>query len=124
MPTPLKVPYGPFWPLGLITVAAVGTPAQLAQNIGTYYTQAGGSEYAAAFNQFYIRASLTNTGNIYLVAPGQPASNTGAILIILAPGEFVFLGSASWNLNVMGLGAFELDADTNGNSAQVTGFVQ
>lgn len=123
MPTPLLVPYGPFWPLGLITVTAAGTPVSLSQNIGPYYTATGKSEYAASFNQIWVFASTTNTGNIYLVSPGQPASNTGAIIWQLAPGGSVIIGADSLARNMYDLNSFMIDTATNGNTAQVTGVV-
>lgn len=123
MPTPLLVPYGPFQPLGLITVAAAGTPVPLSQNIGTYYTATGKSEFAMSFNQVWVYASTTNTGNIYLVAPGQPASNTDAIIWQLAPGAFIFIGADSPVRNHFDLNSFMIDAATSGNTAQVTGYV-
>lgn len=123
MPTPLLVPYGPFWPLGLITVTTAGTPVSLSQNVGAYYTATGKSEYAASFNQIWVFASSTNTGNIYLVAPGQPASNTGAIIWQLAPGGFIFIGADATSRNRYDLNSFMIDTATNGNTAQVTGVV-
>lgn len=123
MPTPLLVPYGPFWPLGLITVTTAGTPVHLDVNIGNYYSATGKSEYGASFNQIWVYASTTNTGNIYLVSPGQNASNTGAIIWTLAPGGFIFIGADSPARNMYGLNSFDIDATTSGNSAQVTGVV-
>lgn len=123
MPTPILTPYGPFQPLGLITVATPGTPVKLSTNIGDYYTATGKSEYAMYFNQIWIKAASTNTGNIYLVLPGQPASNTDAIIWALGPGEFIFVGADSPSRNMYGLNSFMLDADTAANAAQVTGVV-
>jgi hypothetical protein len=122
MPTPILAPYG-LQPLGLITVAAAGTPVPLWTNIGTYYTTTGASEYAMFFNQIWVRASAGNTGAIYLVAPGQPASNTDAIIWYLEPGEFIFIGADSPARNMYGLDSFAIDAATSGNTAQVTGIV-
>lgn len=123
MPSPIITPYGPFQPLGLITVTTAGTPVSLSQNIGAYYSATGKSEYAMCFNQIWVLASSTNTGNIYLTSPGQPASNTSAIIWQLAPGAFVFIGADSPSRNMYDLNSFSIDATTNGNSAQVTGIV-
>lgn len=123
MPTPILVPYGPFQPLGLITVTTAGTPVPLTQNIGTYYAAEGKSEYALQFNQIWIFAPATNTGALYLVLPGQPATNTDAIIWQLAPGTSIQIGSDSPARNVYGLNSFWLDAATSGNTAQVTGVV-
>lgn len=123
MPTPIFVPYGPFQPLGLITVVNEGTPVSLASNIGPYFTATGKSEYAQSFNQVWIRASSTNTGAIYLVAPGQTAANTDAIIWYLLPGEFILIGSDALSRNTYDLGCMLIDAATSGNSCQVTGIV-
>lgn len=124
MPTPFFVPYGPFQPLGLITVTTAGTPVGIDTNLASnYYSATGKSEYAITLNQVWVKATSTNTGNIYLVLPGQPASNTGAIIWALGPGEFIFIGSDALSRNTYGFNSFMLDATTNGNSAIVTGVV-
>lgn len=122
MPTPIFNPYG-IQPLGLITVATVGTPVSLSSLIGPYYTAQGKSEYAMSFCQIWVRASTANTGVIYLTAPGQAASNTGAILWFLNPGEYIFIGADAPSRNQFSLESFSLDTATNGNSAIVTGLV-
>jgi hypothetical protein len=123
MPTPILVPYGPFQPLGLITVAAAGTPVPLTQNIGTYYAAEGKSEYAMQFDKIMVFAPTTNTGLIFMVLPGQPATNTDAIIWQLAPGTSFIFDSDSPARNMFGLNSFWIDAATSGNTAQVTGVV-
>lgn len=124
MPTPFFVPYGPFQPLGLITVTTAGTPVALDSNLASnYYSAKGKSEYAISFNQIWLKATSTNTGNIYLVLPGQVASNTSAIIWALGPGEFIFIGADALSRNNYGLNAFMLDATTSGNTVLVTGVV-
>jgi hypothetical protein len=127
MATKILNPFSGFQPLGTITVATAGVPVLLSQNIGTYYSAASGgpkgSEYAMQFGQLWLRASAANTGNIYLVHPGQPATNTDAIIWYLEPGEFLFIGSDSPSRNSYSLESFELDADTGGNTVLVTGVI-
>lgn len=123
MPTPILNPYSGFQPLGLIVVSAVGTPVPLSQNIGSYYSATGKSEYALQFGQFMLRATATNTGAIYLVSPGQPASNTDAIIWFLLPGESLIINEDSDSRNSYSLDSFQIDAATNGNSVLVTGVI-
>ncbi len=123
MPTPLLFPWGPFQPLGLITVAVAGVPVPLTQNIGTYYSSTGKSEYSMNFNQIWIYASSGNTGNIYLVVPGGSANNSDSIIWQLAPGGFIFIGGDAPSRNTFDLNSFWIDSATGGNSAQITGYV-
>jgi hypothetical protein len=123
MPTPILVPYGPFQPLGLITVTTPGTPIPIYQNIGSYYTATGASAYAMSFNQVWIRATAANTGAIYLVAPGGSLNNTGSIIWYLNPGEYIFIGADALSRNTYALGDFLIDGATTGNSCTVTGIV-
>ena len=123
MPTPLLVPYGPFWPLGLITVASAGTPVALSVNIGQYYTATGKSEYAACFSQIWVFASSGNTGNIYLVSPGGSKNNSGSIIWPLAPGQYIYVGGDFLARNTFDLNSFMIDADNGGATCQVTGYV-
>jgi hypothetical protein len=123
MPTPIFIPFSGFQPLGLITVAAAGTPVSLSVNVGAYYTASGRSEYAMQFGQIWLRATSTNTGAIYLVTPGQPATNTDAIIWALLPGEYIFIGGDSDSRNSYSLESFMIDAATSGNSVQVTGVI-
>ena len=122
MPTPLLFPYGPFQPLGLITVATPGTPVPLSQNIGVYYSSVGKSEYALQFNQVLIQATLANTGNIVLVVPGGSINNTDSIIFTLGPGSYLFLGGDAPARNTFDLNSFWIDSNVGGSSAQVTGY--
>jgi hypothetical protein len=123
MPTPVPMPYGPFQPLGTITVATAGTPVALNVNLGQYYTQTGKSEYAMSWSQLWIRAASTNTGALYLVTPGQTATNTDSIIWYLLPGEYIFIGSDALSRNTYSFNDLMIDAATNGNSCIVTGVV-
>lgn len=120
------MPYGPYWPLGQITVATPGTPVPMTQNLnakGLSYTQTGGSEYAAAFNQIWVQAGTANTNNIYIVVQGGNKNDTNSIVFALAPGQYIFIGTSAQDRNTFGLGDFLIDADTANNFAQVTGIV-
>lgn len=120
------MPYGPYWPLGRITVATPGTPVPLTQNLnaaGLAYVPTGTSQYAAAFNQILVRAAVANTANIYIVVPGGSKNDTNSIIAFLQPGEFIYIGNSARNLNTFGLTDFLIDADTAANYAQVTGVV-
>lgn len=121
--TSLPVPYGPFQPLGLITITTVGTPVAINVNLGAYYTSTGKSEYAMSFNQLWLRATSSNTGAIYLMAPGQTSTNTGMIIWYLLPGEYIFIGGDALSRNTYDLGCMQIDAATDGNSVTVTGIV-
>lgn len=120
------LPYGPFWPLGRLTVATPGVPVPMTQNlnaIGLTYTQGGTAQYAASFNQLWLRAAVGNTGNTYLVVQGGSKSDTNSIVIFLAPGEFIYIGDSANNRNTFGFNDFLVDADTAGNYLQATGVV-
>ena len=121
MPTPLLFPYGPFQPLGLITVSTVGTPVSLATNIGQYYTATGKSEYAVSFNQLIFQATSGNTGAIILVVAGGSASNADSIIYQIAPGATWVLGADAQSKNRYDLNCVWVDTATNGNSVQVCG---
>jgi hypothetical protein len=115
---------GPFYPFGAITVATPGTPVPLSQNFTTQqqaYLPTGNSEYALNFNQLYVYAPTSNTGNIYLVAQGGSKTITNSILFILPPGQFFFFGTAAPNRNVFGVLDIWVDADTASNTCQATG---
>jgi hypothetical protein len=118
--------YGPFWPFGLITVSTPGTPVPLTQNFTSQqsaFTPTGKSEYAVTFNQFWVEASSTNTGNIYLVAPGGNKTITNSVLFVLTPGQYIFINVPAVNRNVLGINDMIIDADTAGNSCWITGMV-
>jgi len=85
-----------------------------------YYSATGKSEFTFQWQQVWLAASTSNNGNIYLVTPGQPATNTSAIIWKLGPGATLFLGAGYQTRNGFDLNSFWLDADTSGNTVQVT----
>jgi len=120
MPTPLLFPYGPFQPLGLITVATAGTPVPLTQNIGVYYSDVGKSEYAISFQTIIFQAPSTNTGAIYIVVAGGSANNSDSIIYTLASGATWSFSADAQSKNRFGLQSFWIDAATSGNAVQVS----
>lgn len=123
MPTPVICQYGPFQPLGLITVATAGTTVALTVNIGLAFTGAGSSEYGMSFHALYFTTPSTNTGNIYLVLPGQTAANTDAIILAIPPSTTFTMTAAAQVRNFLSLECMVIDTDTGGNKVQVTGMI-
>jgi len=122
----ITAPFGPFWPLGRIVVAAPGTPVALTQNLspkGQTYTPSGSSEYGASFHQYLLQAGTDNTGNVYLIYPGGSKNDTNTIILALIPGQFYALTTTDRNGNTFSLVDFLIDADTAAGYVQVTGVV-
>lgn len=136
---------GPDWPLGLITVAASGTPVSImslvdSANAGAPETATPSvppgvnealPEYTAVAQQIIFQAVksvapyVANTGTIYIVRKGVGAgsgnkTDSGSIVAMLQPGQTFFLSSAPLNRNVFNPYRYFIDADTSGDGCLVT----
>jgi hypothetical protein len=133
---------GPTWPLGLIVVAAAGTPVGIMSlvdpssvNAPETATTASSDEYTSCFQQLMFQGFKANTdglqtnaGNVYIMRKGvQGLGNRddyGAMVAVLLPGQTIFISSAPRVRDTFSGYQFYIDADNNGDSALVTGFVQ
>lgn len=131
----------PTWPLGFIQVTANGTPVGLMSLVDANNTMSPnyvpapgnpGSEYTPRFRSIWFQgqgnnaAVAPNTGNVYIIQPGNGSNNKadlGAIVGIIPAGGGTFslplsLGSAGMQISPY---AYKLDADVNGEGAIVVG---
>jgi len=135
---------GPIWPLGQIVVTSPGTPVNIMSLVDSTNRDAPetanpsaagvpGAEYTNRAQQILFQAfkgspAVNNTGNIYIIKKGgtgtQNRSDTGAIVVILAPGQTFSLGSAALNRNVFNAYEYFIDADNANDCAQVTLIIQ
>lgn len=137
---------GPDWPLGLITVAASGTPVGIMSVVDAASVNAPGAS-AAASAEYAVRAFeititavksvgpvVLNTGAIYILrapAGGGTGNKTdsGTVVAILQPGvatalQSFVLRAAPFNRNIYNPYRYFIDADTTGDGAIVTLSVQ
>jgi hypothetical protein len=135
---------GPIWPLGQIVVTSPGTPVNIMslvdstnrdapETVNPSATGVPGAEYTNRAQQILFQAfkgspAVNNTGNIYIIKKGGTGtlnrSDTGAIVVILAPGQTFSLGSAALNRSVFNLYEYFIDADNANDCAQVTAIIQ
>lgn len=136
---------GPDWPLGFISVATPGTPVEMMSlvdptsvNDPSSATSATSDEYTPRAQQIIVQAfkpgaahgMQPNTGNIYIVRDdgvGGGSGNrddSGAIVVVLAPGQTWTLSSAPLNRNVFSPYRYSVDADNAGDGALVTLLMQ
>ena len=138
MPTVLKDIAGPDFPLGLIVVAAAGTPIQLTSLIDS----SGANDPAASnrtgsvyeygeprFNQIMFQGFKAaanglqaNTGNIYIVRKDGDRDDYGTIVAVVKTGETVWLSAAPSVKNAFSPYRYWIDADNNGDSCLATGY--
>jgi len=134
---------GPDWPLGLIVVAAAGTPVGIMSLVdpasvndpSTATPPATGTslsnEYTERANQIMIQGYragahglVNNTGNIYVMRKGvQGAGNRddyGSMVVAIAPGQTFSLGPSALVKDVFSPYRYFIDADNAGDSALVT----
>lgn len=134
--------FGPDWPLGLITVAASGSPISIMSLVDASSANApqtatptatggvGGNEYSVLCQQIIFEAiksvgpAVDNTGAIYIVRAGVAGlgnkTDSGSIIKILQPGETFFLSSAPLHAEQFSPYRYSIDADTNGDGCLVT----
>jgi hypothetical protein len=125
---------GPDWPLGLIAVAAPGTPVGIMSLVDpgsladpSTPTAAGVPEYSARCQQIMfqgVKAAAhglqVNTGNVYIVRKGGSRDDSGTIVAMLQPGQTIWMASAPAVLDVFSPYRYYVDADNAGDSALVT----
>jgi len=135
---------GPDWPLGLIAVAAAGTPVGImslvdpnSYNSPNTASSVNTAEYTVrAYGILFVACKAgashglqANTGNIYICRKGvQGAGNRddyGSIVTFLPPGSSTvpssfFLLAAPLNRDVFSPYRYYIDADNNGDSCLVT----
>lgn len=144
-------PHGPDWPLGLITVLVPGTPVRLMSLVDpslvnapwtiqpplTTVSPAKTLGYSPAFQQIMFQGFkknlgadgvVDNTGNIYVCRAGVGAGlgnrdDYGALVLVVKPGQTVFLASAPANMNVYSPYRYFIDADNPNDGCIVTGYV-
>jgi len=139
-----KLPYGPIWPLGNITVATPGTPVGImslvdpsAYNQPETPSSTNSYEYTVAAQQILFIAqkpgashgTQVNAGNVYLVMyaarTGSGAGNRddmGTLIWTFAntAGSNLFLASAPLDRNKYNPYALYLDADNAGDGCSVS----
>ena len=141
----MKDKHGPVWPLGNIIVAAAGTPVNIMSLVDSTLRDAPetgtqtavGYEFTNRAQQIIFQAfkagagppSLAvNTGNIYIIKKGGSgslnATDKGAIIAVLTPGQTFTLASAPLNRNVFSPYEYYIDADTTNDACQVTLIIQ
>ena len=138
----LKIPWGSFWPLGNIVVAASGTPVGIMSLVDPASVNDPNTPTAPTAAEFTVRAQqivfqgfkqtggaapmIPNTGNVYILKRGAAGGGSGdkndaGILIgILLPGGSYEFASAPVNRNVFSPYDIILDADNDGDAAIVT----
>lgn len=133
---------GPDWPLGLITVAASGTPINIMSVVDSGNVNAPGTSGATS-DEYTVRAYgiiftavksvapiVLNTGAIYITRKGVGSgtgnkADSGAIVAVLQPGvatalqTFTLLASPL-NREIFSPYRYSIDADTNADGCLVT----
>jgi hypothetical protein len=136
---------GPIWPLGLIVVAAPGTPVNIMSlvdpgladdpnNLSPGSLRSPLPEYAVRAQQIIFQGvkaaggTGNNTGNIYIMRRGGTGSNNrtdyGTMVLALGAGLTFFLASAPMNRNVFSPYDYAIDADNAGDSCLVSLIIQ
>jgi hypothetical protein len=139
---PLKIPQGPFWPLGDIIVVTPGAPVNIMSlvdpslvNDPNAATSATAAEYTVRAQQIVFQGfkqtagaapMIPNVGNVYILKRGGTASkdNAGSLIGILLPGGEYEFASAPLNKNVFTPYDIVIDADNAGDAAIVTLVIQ
>jgi len=140
--------HGPIWVLGQIFVTSPGTPVDIMSLVDSTLRDAPenavggatvsgggavGAEYTNRAQQIIFQAfknnpAVNNTGNIYIIKKGGTGtlnrSDTGAIVVVIAPGNTFVLSSAPLDRNVFSPYEFFIDADNANDACQVTLIIQ
>lgn len=140
---------GTDWPLGNIIVAAAGTPINIMSLVDATLSAAPEqpvqSGLAPIFEpEFQVRfftilfqalkagagppSLANNTGIVYIIRKAAAggtgnATDKGVIIKALVPGENFSLPSLANSFNIYNPYRYFIDADTNADACQVTGFV-
>jgi hypothetical protein len=144
----IQNPQGTFWPLGFIPVANNGTPVNIMSVVDSQMVNAPGNpvgpgyanaaEFSPTCHRIWIQAvkpgngnvAWQNTsGNVYVLMPLGPGnqnsggpgnkSDSGVLIALLTPGGFVNLPSMEWDGPTISPYGFVIDADVNGDGANV-----
>lgn len=100
------------WPLGVITVAAAGTP--VAANVHIVKDP--------AFNQLWF-LNTHATATIYLQLNSLAYESTGSqTLWQLAPGAFLFFNANSLGVPAINASWISIDSSASGGTCLITGF--
>lgn len=124
--------YGPFSPLGELTVTAAGTGVNLSTNFeagfkynpNSVVTAAEPQQYAVAFEDMIINSPPNNSGGLYLIndVNGSKADVDKILLYIPKDSGPInlkkYLGGARINPN-----SLCLDADQDGDKAWLVGII-
>jgi hypothetical protein len=136
--------YGPDWPLGFIGVSSPGTPVGFMVNVdpGAYAdpstpTSINTPEYTVSCEEIVVQAFKPgagtglqlNTGYVYItriaVPPGSGGrSDTGSTVMVMLPGQTLFLTASAMNRNVWSPYRYFVDADNAGDGVIVTLIIQ
>lgn len=138
-----KKPYGPTWPLGMITVASPSTPVRVTSLVDSGNNNApettsstSSQEYSPNVQQLIFYAvkpgaahgTQSNVGNIYILEHGVGGAGDrddyGVMVATLGPGQSFVLGGAAANRNTFSPYAYWVDADNAGDSALVVAVPQ
>lgn len=121
---------GPSTSMGRITVAAAGTSVLLNDNWDPKYdssrvTSAAPQQYAVACEDIIINPNPDNAGNLYIVTRGGSKDDPDTILYIIVKGQSPTPVHFSQILggNRFAPEAYALDADQNGDWANVSGTI-
>lgn len=110
--------------LGLVTVAASGTPVSVLQNFSGLDTDAevrsGALMGRLAAKGIFVQAKSDNAGIVYLGTRGMDISTGDGVIAELAAGAAITIHSSE-SMNLFNLLDFFLDAATNDDAAYVTG---
>ena len=133
---------GPDWPLGLIVVAAAGTPVPVMSLVdpsnamapNTPVSATNPTQYTPRANQIMFQGMRAgshglqnNQGNVYIMRQGvQGAGNRddyGSMVMCLVPGQTVFLAAAAVSNDVYSPYRYFIDADNNSDGVLATLFI-
>jgi len=139
----LVIPQGPLWPAGNIVVTTGGVPVGImslvdpnGDNDPNTPTDPNSNEYTVRCQQIVFQGfkqtggvapMVPNMGNVYILKRGSGSVNrddAGSLIGILLPGGAFVLASAPLNRNVFSPYDIIIDADNDGDSANVLLIIQ
>lgn len=116
MPT---IPGGVPTPLGLVTVAATGTPVKLTANFTDAEDIDNRLTNRIAARSIFVQAINANTQKIYVGKQNMVIATGVGVLAELSKGEFWSI-NANDGINLFNILDFRIDADVNGEKARVS----
>lgn len=109
--------------LGLVTVAAAGTPVSVLQNFSGLDTDAearvGTLMGRLAVKSIFVQAKSGNSGVVYVGTRGMDSTTGDGVIAELAAGAAITIHSSE-SMNLFNLLDFFIDAATNDDAAYVT----